>query len=160
MAEVVSATGVKMRKWEGPPKKVREKQAYVPTDASKKAEDEMREMLRKPGWSNDIKATLDFQIDEVRRVPSRRASSRRSERRASHHRRPNVRDTSDTSPSCRDRSKSLRPRRRRSAGPASPTPTVSSASCGRRPSPDRRARARAVRAVRTAAAGRKAKKRV
>ena len=72
MAEVVSATGVKMRKWEGPPKKVREKQAYVPTDASKKAEDEMREMLRKPGWSADIKATLDFSIDEARRESYKR----------------------------------------------------------------------------------------
>ncbi len=65
------AEPVKLRKWEGPPKKVRAKQEYVPTEASREAEDNIREMLRKPGHSLDIKATLDFQIDEVRRPRAR-----------------------------------------------------------------------------------------
>ena len=67
-----SPDAMKMRKWEGPPKKIREgKRATKPpitvTDASRDAEDEIREMLRKPGCSYDIKKTLDFQIDEARR---------------------------------------------------------------------------------------------
>ena len=67
-----SPTEIKLRKWEGPPKKVRAKPEIRVTDASKDAEDEIREMLRKPGWSNDIKKTLDHNIDESRRESYKR----------------------------------------------------------------------------------------
>ena len=103
------AEPVKLRKWEGPPKKVRAKQEYVPTEASREAEDNIREMLRKPGHSLDIKATLDFQIDEVRRPRARHpaAATRRDAPR-----RENGSPTSATSPTSRDRSRSRRARRR------------------------------------------------
>ena len=65
-------SGAVLRKWEGPPKKVRAKPEVKLTTASKEAEDEIREMLRKPGWSADIKATLDFSIDEARRESYKR----------------------------------------------------------------------------------------
>ena len=39
------AEPVKLRKWEGPPKKVRAKQEYVPTEASREAEDNIRTMV-------------------------------------------------------------------------------------------------------------------
>ena len=53
-------------------KKVVKKPEVPVTKASREAEDQMREFLRKPGWSADIKPTLDTHLDEAQREAYKR----------------------------------------------------------------------------------------